>query len=98
MEATWIWLLFLVGQSTLSDCWPQHHMPSTNYQGWQGYWPQYPVPSTKYQGGQGYWPQYPVPSTKYQGWQGYSGGVAGRSGCVGQLSLYQGASSLAQIE
>ena len=23
MKATWIWLLFLVGQSTLSDCMPQ---------------------------------------------------------------------------
>ena len=61
MEATWIWLLFLVGQSTLSDCRPQY-------------------------------------GTGYQGFQGYYGGVAGRSGCVGQLSLYQGASSLGQIE
>ena len=24
MKATWIWLLFLVGQSTLSDCRPQN--------------------------------------------------------------------------
>ena len=24
MNATWIWLLFIVGQSTLSDCIPQY--------------------------------------------------------------------------
>ena len=58
MKATWIWLLFLVGQSTLSDCIPQYHASAGLY------------------------------------WYRYNG----NSGCVGQLSLYQGHSSLGQIE
>ena len=61
MKATWIWLLFLVGQSTLSDCMPQYQ----TYHASAGL----------------YWYRY-----------------NGNSGCVGQLSLYQGHSSLGQIE
>ena len=53
MKVTWIWLLFLVGQSTLSDCRPQNN-----------------------------------PGNRIPG-----GPTLDRRGCLGKLSLYQGASS-----